>query len=359
MERVARGLMITPEPVIVTCSMRLAPLLLLFFNFFALQAQSILHFTRTSGYDHNTRNESFGMFTAICAQIGASLVNDATGDQFSDLSSLLQFDVIVFSNTSGDAILDAQQRQNFETYIANGGNVLGIHAASDTYRRSTANGNNTGTWDFYAELIGASVQEGPNHVNGTPEYAMHHIGMHTSTSSLPDPWVKNEEYYYWENGFLGSENEVVLEVEETVGPNGMVNSYDAPRPMSWHRTVPNGTKVFYTALGHATSNFNDDDNFRAHITDALVWLLDGTTGAQELGENSTFIFPNPANGTISVRTDTDGVPTLLAVMDAFGRIVHRQRVAAFPYVLDVHAFSPGPYTISIEGLPNTRFTIMR
>ncbi|MBK9540120.1 MAG: hypothetical protein IPO12_15460 [Flavobacteriales bacterium] len=37
-----------------------------------------------------------------------------------------------------------------------------------------------GTWDFYAELIGASVQENPNHVSGTPLYAMHHIGTHAS-----------------------------------------------------------------------------------------------------------------------------------------------------------------------------------
>ena len=44
----------------------------------------------------------------------------------------------------------------------NGGGYLGIHAASDTYRHSTANGSSTGTWDWYAEMAGASVQEGPN-----------------------------------------------------------------------------------------------------------------------------------------------------------------------------------------------------
>ena len=74
------------------------------------------------------------MFTAIGNEIGASVTDDGTGDQFSDLSELLQFDAIIFSNTSGDAILNTAQRQNFETFIASGGSMMGIHAASDTYR---------------------------------------------------------------------------------------------------------------------------------------------------------------------------------------------------------------------------------
>ena len=162
--------------------------------------QRVLHFTKTSGFDHNTREVSFAKFQSIAADLGVEVDDDATGVTFSDPSALALYDVIVFANTSGNAILDATQRANFEAYIANGGSMLGIHAASDTYRHSTANGNNTGTWDFYPELIGASVQENPNHVSGIPLYAMEHIGTHASTTNLPDPWEKNEEYYYWRDG---------------------------------------------------------------------------------------------------------------------------------------------------------------
>jgi len=164
------------------------------------------------------------MFQSIGLDLGVIVDDDASAAPFSDPVQLALYDVIVFSNTSGDAILDPVQRSNFEQWVTDGGHVLGIHAATDTYRHSTANGTNTGSWDFYAELIGGSVQQNPNHVTGTPAYAMDHIGQHASTAGLPDPWSKNEEYYYWESGYYNADNVDVLRVEETIGPNAQVNS---------------------------------------------------------------------------------------------------------------------------------------
>ena len=74
--------------------------------------QRALHFTRTSGFDHNTRAVSFAMFTSIAAEVGISVVDDATGDPFSDPGTLAAFDAIIFSNTSGNAILDPAQCQD-------------------------------------------------------------------------------------------------------------------------------------------------------------------------------------------------------------------------------------------------------
>ncbi|HRD52620.1 MAG TPA: ThuA domain-containing protein [Flavobacteriales bacterium] len=278
----------------------------------------VLHFTRTSGYDHGTREASNTMFQDIGAEINTLIDDDQSATPFSDPAVLAQYVVIVFSNTSGNAILDAQQRSNFEQWVANGGHVLGIHAASDTYRHSTANGNNTGSWDFYAELIGASVQENPNHVAGTPAYSMQQISPHASTANLPDPWLKNEEYYYWEGGYYGPDNWEVLRVEETVGPNGQVNSYDAARPMSWYRILPNGTRVFYTALGHAQSNYTSDMLFRTHIKYALAWLLGGPQVI--LGPDRPRMlraFPNPASEHLVLH----GASRIgaWAIHDAFGR----------------------------------------
>ena len=248
----------------------------------ALQAQlKVLHYTETSGYDHTTRTVLRQMFENMGTVCGFTVDNDSTGDAFNSLVNLQQYSVVVFSNTSGDAILNATQQANFEAYIAGGGSYLGIHAASDNYRHSTANGTNTGTWDWYAELVGASVQQAPNHVSGTPVYAMSHIGSHQSLSNVPDPWVKDEEYYYWQNGYYDSINNVpVLEVEETVSPGGTVESYDSIRPMSWYRYLAGGGKMYYTALGHQASDYTSDAEFIAHLTDAMHWLL-GITGVGE------------------------------------------------------------------------------
>jgi type 1 glutamine amidotransferase len=275
-------------------------------------------------------------------------VDDApTAAAFNDPATLAMYNAIIFSNTSGNAILDGEQRANFEVWVANGGHVLGIHAATDTYRHSSANGNNTGAWDFYAELIGASVQEGPNHVSGTPPYELSHIGTHPSTSNLPDPWLKNEEYYYWEGGYYGPDNNAVLRVEETVGPNGMVNSYDAERPMSWYRNLPSGSRVFYTALGHAQSNYTGDELFRTHMRDALLWLLDLSTGLQQApAPTAIHLFPNPATHTL-VLSSAQAVTGSLQLLDAAGQVVLSEYVNGPRHSMDVSQLASGSYTLRI------------
>lgn len=316
----------------------------------SLNAQRILHFTRTSGWDHQTRGVSYAMFQGIAGELDLEVYDDATGDAFSDPAALEQYDVIVFSNTSGNNILNVQQRSNFEAWVANGGHVLGIHAASDTYRHSTANGNNTGTWDFYAELLGGSVQENPNHVAGTPQYTMELVGTHASTSNLPDPWVKNEEYYYWEGGYYGPDNTEVLRVVETVGPNGQVNSYDAPRPMSWHRIEPNGSRVFYTALGHAPDNYTSDMLFRTHIKDALAWLLEGSTGMTTIrGGVDLSVFPNPASHELTIVTELSRTGSVVQIIDATGRVVQQAVITGERNVLPVDQLATGHYVLRVDG----------
>ena len=255
------------------------------------QHARILHYSETSGFDHNTRANSLALFQSFS---NVTVVNDVSGAWFDSLSTLLDFDLVVFSNTSGDAILDSLQRHHFEIYMQNGGSLMGIHAASDTYRHSSANGNHTGTWDFFAETLGGSVQQNPNHVAGTPLYSISTVMPHYSVSGLPNPWPKNEEYYYWENGFLDSANQVVLEVEETVGPNGQVNSYDSSRAVSWFKTTASGGSVFYTSMGHANSNFVSDSTFIQHIQQATDWCLGRTINLTENDAGRKVLFyPNP------------------------------------------------------------------
>lgn len=334
-------------------------LISLLFASHGLFAQQVLHFTRTSGWDHQTRGVSYTMFQSIANELGVTVDDDATGDAFSDPANLAQYAVIIFSNTSGNAILNEQQRTNFEAWVANGGHVMGIHAASDTYRHSTANGGNTGTWDFYPELIGASVQENPNHVAGTPTYTMQVQGAHPSIYNVPNPWEKAEEYYYWEGGYFAEFNTEILIVEETVGPNGQVNSYDAPRPMSWYRFLPqSNTKVFYTALGHAQDNFTTDTVFRAHVRDALGWLLEGSTGIHDKDAiPGVSVYPNPTIDRITVEVDDELIGRAFRMLDASGRTISMDQLSSAIHTITMEGVSPGVYYLLVDAGPVVRVLV--
>jgi type 1 glutamine amidotransferase len=309
-----------------------------------LSAQNIkvLHYTETSGFDHRTREVSLEMLKRFS---NLSVTDDQTGETFSNIDSLLSYDVIIFSNTSGDKILDQTQQENFETYIDLGGNLMGIHAASDTYRHSSANGGSKGSWDFYAETLGGSVQQNPNHVRGTPFYNMYSLEDHATLDDLPDPWGKNEEYYYWENGFLDSDNNVVLEVETTVGPNGMVNSYDSARAVSWYKVLSSGSKVFYTSMGHASSNFTSDTLFQRHIENAIHWCSSETTSSSFSAIDGLKTYPNPSSGRITL--ETPKYPASVYIFGMNGNIYHSEIINKPKTIINIDKLPAGVYILEL------------
>lgn len=306
------------------------------------QKIKVLHYTETSGFDHRTRGVSLDMFKNFENVI---VVDDQTGMHFDDLDSLRTFDVVVFSNTSGDQILNNRQRENFEDYMMSGGGLLGIHAASDTYRHSSANGNKTGTWDFYAETLGGSVQQNPNHVRGTPYYLMHHLQTHTSLDGISNPWGKKEEYYYWENGYLDVENQIILEVEETLGPNNMVNSYDSARAVSWYKILPSGSRVFYTSLGHATNNFTTDTLFQRHIERAMRWCAAQTTSVDSKISHDLNL--RYAHGQLVISHTTGW--RQLQIVDIQGQVIWQKKGINTKTSLSADDWLPGVYVVFAQG----------
>lgn len=308
----------------------------------------VLHYTETAGFDHGTRANSLSMFQRYSNLL---VTDDQTGSKFDTLSNLQQYDLIIFSNTSGNALLDSSQQNHFEQYIQQGGALLGIHAATDTYRHSSANGTNTGTWDFYAETIGASVQQNPNHVAGTPAYAINKLGSHPTTDSLPNPWNKNEEYYYWENGYLDSNITVVLEVEKTLGPNNQINSYDSARAVSWYKELAGGSRIFYTAAGHANSNFTSDSLFEKHLKNAVDWCLGLTTQLErfETTKKISFaVFPNPTSRQVSIELHQSAQHVELIICTMKGKPILIKPLINNRITIDVSEFPAGNYIITIS-----------
>lgn len=222
----------------------------------------VLHFTKTSSFDHQTRNQSAQMFTEIGEAENFTIVNTQEQSAFDDLATLLNYEVIIFSNTTGNIPFTATQKMNLENYIVDGGSILGIHGASDMYRDAS--------YPFFTKLIGGSRRNAPAHTSDSFIGMMDVVGVHESTDSLPDPWRKQEEYYYWPDTGLVAGIIEVLRVRRTGS-----ESYNDARPISWYQYFPSGARTFYTALGHSGDDYTDSCNdFRQHLRDALCWCVE-------------------------------------------------------------------------------------
>lgn len=329
----------------------------LFFIFFAMflqhhiiaQPARILHYTETSGFDHLTRNVSLGMFQQMGLANGFIVDHDTSGDAFNTLSNLQQYATVIFSNTTGDQILDSVQRQNFMQYMNGNGGWIGIHSATDTYRHSTANGSNTGAWNWYAETLGASVQLNPSHVSGTPVYRIDGIIPHVLLNGIPDPWFKPEEYYYWEDGYFNSANTVLQRVEQTTGGNGLVNSYDSARAVTWFRVLSSGGKVFYTALGHDASNFSSDTAFYNLLENAVLWTGNMVTSLIDADENLLIrFFPNPVTQKLNFEFSSTLNQIIVKLYTAEGRNTGNWILGNELRSIDVYDFPSGLYIIEIQ-----------
>ena len=153
----------------------------------AQQAQArynVLVFSRTTGFRHDSIPEASAAVRALGDQNG--FLVDATEDPsvFTD-STLAGYSAVIFLLTTGH-ILEADRQAAFERYIQAGNGFVGVHSAADTEY----------DWPFYGSLVGAYFASHPE-----IQTAVVHRedANHPSTASLPDLWVRTDEWYNFQN----------------------------------------------------------------------------------------------------------------------------------------------------------------
>ncbi len=286
------------------------------------------------------------MFTEIGIAENFTVTNTEDATVFDDLGDLLDYEAIVFSNTSGNGLLTDDQQANLEAYIDAGGAFLGIHAATDTYRNQS--------WPFYNALVGGIVQANPNHTNQNFIGIMDVVGDHPSTANLPNPWEKEEEYYYWEQngGQLDPNITPTLRVRATGD-----ETYDAERPISWYREFSSGARSYYTALGHKRVNYTTPDNdFRQLIRDALCWCVESviTTTESIEAENQLRIRQNPVSDRLELLAPVD-LQVRIEIWSGSGKLIQSTNLRGGSQTLDVAAFPAGIYLLKTSTNQILRF----
>ena len=214
----------------------------------------ILVFTKTMGYRHKSIEKGVETLKILGKENSFSITQTEDSLQFND-TNLKKYDLILFLSTTMD-VLGADQEQAFKNYINNGGNYMGIHAASDTEY----------DWPWYGKLVGAYFTSHPNDPNVRVAKMNVVNRQHLSTSHLNDTWERNDEWYNYKN--INPDMEVLIYLDETSYEGGTNGDN---HPIAWYHEFDGG-RVFYTGGGHTEESYDEPD-FQKHLVGGINYCL--------------------------------------------------------------------------------------
>ncbi|MBK5280000.1 MAG: ThuA domain-containing protein, partial [Bacteroidia bacterium] len=215
----------------------------------------VLVFSKTMGYRHESITPGKRAFQKLGLEKGFEVDTAEVSEVFTE-DNLKNYKAVVFLNTTGDALNQAQQNE-FMRFIQSGGGYLGIHAAADTEY----------DWWWYGKLVGAYFKSHPK----TQEATFRKSKADNLSKDLPEDWVRTDELYNYKK--ISDDINVLYTLDETTYEGGENGDY---HPISWYHDFDGG-RSFYTGMGHTPESF-DDPQYLNHL-----WLgLNYAIGEDEL-----------------------------------------------------------------------------
>jgi type 1 glutamine amidotransferase len=231
-----------------------------------------LVFSKTNSFRHKDGIPGARrLFEEIAKRRGWALYYSENSALF-DADHLSRFDVVVFSNASGDTLSDEQDAA-FEAWLEAGGGWIGIHSAGDGSHQE---------WDWYQKtLIGPIFAQ---HIMG-PQTQEARVVVddpnHPLTRNLPAEFRHSEEWYSWEESPRKQGFHVLLTVDESTyepyirAMGAEVDIRMGDHPIAWSRCVGRG-RAFYSAMGHWAEAYQTAP-VATLLENALEWTA-GRTG---------------------------------------------------------------------------------
>ncbi|RIV38051.1 ThuA domain-containing protein [Micromonospora radicis] len=179
---------------------------------------------------------------------------------------LKQFRAVVFLNTSGD-VLDDAQRTAFEAYYRGGGGFVGVHSAIEAQPG----------WTFLDNVLGTRAVGAPTAAGAATVTVADRV--HPASATLPERWTTTDRWYNFAANVRGVSH-VLATVDEKTYDGGTMG-FD--HPITWCKDYQGG-RSFYTGLGATPESFRGAD-LRAHLGGAIQWaagVTDGDCGATVL-----------------------------------------------------------------------------
>jgi type 1 glutamine amidotransferase len=211
-----------------------------------------LVFSATKGFRHKSIDNGKPALLKIGAEKNWQVDTTEDAAVFTE-ANLKQYRVVLFLNTTGNVLNEAQQTA-FEKYIQAGNGFVGIHAATDTEY----------DWPWYNGLVGAYFESHPR-----PQAALYSVinKKHPSVDFMTDTLRRMEEIYNFKS-FKKELVNVLITVDENSYTGGKMPGY---HPIAWYHNYDGG-RAFYTEWGHHPEAFTEQ-LFLRHIAGAIKWAL--------------------------------------------------------------------------------------
>lgn len=216
---------------------------------------SILVFSKTSGWRHESIEPGKEALKKMAEENGLDITLTEDATCFTG-ANLQEYDTVIFLNTT-ETVFNDKQRAAFKSYIQSGGGFVGIHSATDTEYN----------WPWYNKLVGAYFMNHPNNPNVRKAVIDVQVKDHPSTDMLPDPWERADEWYNFKDR---NENVQILMWLDTDSYEG--SEHPGNHPIAWYHEYDGG-RAFYTALGHTSESFTDDDLFLKHLWGGIRYAM--------------------------------------------------------------------------------------
>lgn len=220
-------------------------------SLYAQAQQSVLIFTKTTGFRHASIPKGVETVRNLLAEAGVHSVHSEDSNLFQP-DSLSVFDAVIFLSTTGD-ILDDSQKEAFQEFIRSGKGFVGIHAASDTEYN----------WPWYGGLVGGYFSSHPKVQDAEIKVLDQ---KHSSTAHLPRIWFHRDEWYDFKDVKPGLN--ILMNLDEETYEGGKMGKF---HPIAWFQKYDGGLS-FYTGLGHTKESF-DSELFQKHILGGVRYVL--------------------------------------------------------------------------------------
>lgn len=233
----------------------------------------LLVFSETGGFRHASIKDGKIALQKLATGHDYKIDFTENASVFTD-ANLAHYGAVIFLMTTGNNILDSNQKAAFERYIRAGGGYVGIHSASDTEYN----------WSWYGGLVGAYFDR--IHGHSKVVQATIHVTdrTHPSTMMLPAVWIRTDEWYNFATNPRGRVH-VLMTIDESTYKGGTMG---VDHPIAWYHEYDGG-RAWYSALGHTSQSYYEP-LFLDHLWGGIIYAA--RTGQRAFATSQVLVLHN-------------------------------------------------------------------